>query len=293
MLVQMPYGPCLWSIRIFSIAKQFIYILMAQKVEVGCAAVSQMHSISHKFSDHSSIFTAELISIVDALNIVHNCHHRNFVIFCDSKSVLPAINHYNYNHPIVLEIMNWLIRLAARQKTVRFCWVPSHINITGNQKADSEARRAASVQGEIYNRTLPHRDYYRLFRQRAMEHWSTMWSEILPNNKLRSIKDTTRLWQSSLQKNRRTEIILARLRIGHTRLTYGFLMERGHSSCCQDYLVIPLSCLFSLALIAGTSPQKSISARREQVPFSMAIGNGELMHDVFPNTRAWEQQDRN
>ena len=41
-------------------------------------------------------------------------------------------------------------------------------------------------------------------------------------------------------------------------------------------------CLFGLVLIAGTSPQKSISARREQVPFSMAIGNGELMHECFP-----------
>ena len=50
----------------------------------------------------------------------------------------------------------------------------------------------------------------------------------------------------------------------------------------------PVVCLFSLfsllslVLIAGTSPQKSISARREQVPFSMAIGNGELMHECFP-----------
>ena len=40
--------------------------------------------------------------------------------------------------------------------------------------------------------------------------------------------------------------------------------------------------LFSLVLIAGTSPQKSISARREQVPFSMAIGNVELMRECFP-----------
>ena len=40
--------------------------------------------------------------------------------------------------------------------------------------------------------------------------------------------------------------------------------------------------LFSLALIAGTSPQKSISARREQVAFRMAKGNGELMHECFP-----------
>ena len=41
-------------------------------------------------------------------------------------------------------------------------------------------------------------------------------------------------------------------------------------------------CLLSLVLIAGTSPQKSISARREQVAFRMAIGNGELMHECFP-----------
>ena len=39
---------------------------------------------------------------------------------------------------------------------------------------------------------------------------------------------------------------------------------------------------FRLVLIAGSSPQKSLSARREQVPFSMAIGNGELMHECFP-----------
>ena len=25
----------------------------------------------------------------------------------------------------------------------------------------------------------------------------------------------------------------------------------------------------------------------------MAIGHGELMHSVFPNTRAWEQQEQN
>ena len=35
-------------------------------------------------------------------------------------------------------------------------------------------------------------------------------------------------------------------------------------------------------LTAGSSPQKSLSARREQVPFSMAIGNGKLMHECFP-----------
>ena len=36
---------------------------------------------------------------------------------------------------------------------------------------------------------------------------------------------------------------------------------------------------------AGTSPQKSIGAHREQVPFSMAIEMGNSCTSVFPNTR--------
>ena len=32
---------------------------------------------------------------------------------------------------------------------------------------------------------------------------------------------------------------------------------------------------------------------KNKVPFSMAIGNGKLCMSVFPNTRTWEQQERN
>ena len=41
-------------------------------------------------------------------------------------------------------------------------------------------------------------------------------------------------------------------------------------------------CLLFSGFIAGTSPQKSIGARREQVPFSMAIENVEVVHECFP-----------
>ena len=41
-------------------------------------------------------------------------------------------------------------------------------------------------------------------------------------------------------------------------------------------------CLQFSCFIAGTSPDKSIGARREQVPFSMAGENVELMHECSP-----------
>ena len=37
----------------------------------------------------------------------------------------------------------------------------------------------------------------------------------------------------------------------------------------------------------------SCTVGKTQVPFSMDIGNVELMHECFPNTRAWEQQEWN
>ena len=42
------------------------------------------------------------------------------------------------------------------------------------------------------------------------------------------------------------EVILTRLRIGHTRVTHSFLMENGNMPYCQDCLV-PLSVLHILA----------------------------------------------
>ena len=63
---------------------------------------------------------------------------------------------------------------------------------------------------------------------------------------------------------------------------------RGSSqTCCTrtraSSTSLTLFCLFVVSfLIAGTSPHKSIGARREQVPFSMVIENGELMHQSFP-----------
>lgn len=200
---------------------------------VGCAAVSSDQCISRKLRKDSSIYTAELSAIVDAMTIIDNSNSTNFTIFSDSRSALQGICQYNNNHPIVLEIMNWLVRLSARQKIVRLCWVPAHVNIHGNHKADAEARRAAATGTQPYNRSLPHRDYFRSFREKTLSQWSTLWAAEPPSNKLRSIKDTTKPWSSSSQPNRRTEITLARLRIGHSRLTHGYLMERGLPPQCE------------------------------------------------------------
>ena len=61
--------------------------------------------------------------------------------------------------------------MQACHKTVNFCWVPSHINIAGNEKADRLAKEVAIVEGDIALVHYPYRDFYPIIKQAICKHW--------------------------------------------------------------------------------------------------------------------------
>ena len=145
------------------------------------------------------------------------------------------------NHPIVTEIQSRLTRLTTTGRTVKFCWVPGHVDIHGNDEADRLAREAAQSNGIIERPMVPHTDYYPSIRMKLYEQWQAEWLNIPESNKLRSYRDTIKIWPSSQQKLRKNEVILSRLRIGHTRLTHGYLMRGEHLPPYCDSCVVPLT----------------------------------------------------
>ena len=54
--------------------------------------------------------------------------------------------------------------------------------------------------------------------------WQLRWNIEPRTNKLKNIKDTVKRWTTSAKMDRKTEVMLARLRIGHTLITHGHLM---------------------------------------------------------------------
>ena len=66
-----------------------------------------------------------------SLQIIKETGGNQFVIYSDSKSSIQAIQQINSTHPIVAKILRTLVRLA-KKKTVKFCWVPSHVGVAGN-----------------------------------------------------------------------------------------------------------------------------------------------------------------
>ena len=60
---------------------------------------------------------------------------NKFVIFGDSNSALHALLS-KWDHPTVQTIIGFLVFLHTIHKSVIFCWLPSHMGISGNQRAD-------------------------------------------------------------------------------------------------------------------------------------------------------------
>lgn len=207
--------------------------------QVGCAAVAENVVIRRRLHQLSSNFTAETYAIQMALEEILARESRLYVVFTDSKSAIDSIKHINSTHPIISNIIKLLIRVASQEKTVQLCWVPSHVMIEGNEKADTEARAAAASEDPLALRRVPYRDYHGVIKRAVWQEWDQEWRDVR-NNKLRNIKPIASPWSSSNSTNRLHSKILTRLRIGHTRLTHGHLLEGTNGPYCED-CILPLT----------------------------------------------------
>jgi len=179
------------------------------------------HSKQFRLPDVSSIFTAELKAIILALEHIFISNRKQFVIFSDSLSCLQALKYCKYTHPLVLQICEYYHRLITRGKSIDFCWVPSHVGIHGNERADRAAK--AALEGPICTMKIPHSDFIPYVCDYVRRMWQAQWDAC--NQKLRQIKKAVGEVPGCYRQIRRDEIVLARARMGHTYFTHSFLLR--------------------------------------------------------------------
>ncbi len=188
--------------------------------KVGAAATCCGLNKQKRLPSNASIYTAELHALKMAFDIALQTPHTHFIIFSDSLSSLTALNGNN-DHPYILELRETYSRLVKRGKSIVLAWIPSHIGIKGNEKADALAKEALNIN--VTNIKIPYSDLKININKYIQNKWQVLWDSF-PDNKLHSIQQNVVHSIETLEK-RRDDIVITRARIGHTYLTHGYLLR--------------------------------------------------------------------
>ena len=197
--------------------------------KVGCAAVTSGRTYKQRLPDVCSVYTAELKAILLALSHIRRSGELGFVICSDSLSALQAIENRNIDHPLHLDILTEHQRTFQMHKVVVFCWVPSHVDIPGNERADKAARAALDL--DVTFSRVPHSDFKLLIHTYLYAEWQSFWDEQV-DNKLHKVKPTIGCCTPINEMSRRDQLVMSRARIGHTYLTQGYLLRGEEAPVC-------------------------------------------------------------
>ncbi|GFR21153.1 RNase H domain-containing protein [Trichonephila clavata] len=200
---------------------------------VGSAVVSLSTVITNALPISASIYIAELHALRIVIEHISLSRGKKFIIYTDSLSALQSIvSLHSSSHPILVDI-TYALANHLKKKDIRFCWIPGHAGITGNELADIAAR---SATGSSERFPIPHFDLKACFRQKLQSVWQSNWDQ-QTENKLDSFMPVLAPTVPS-SSNRLEQVIWTRLRLGHTRLTHRHLLFGEPPPYCEVYNVL-------------------------------------------------------
>lgn len=198
----------------------------------GYSVVSDGMLNRRRINGSASIFTAENNAIIHALEWILSLNCTGAYLICtDSLSVITSLEKQNIT-------TKWrdkagiLYENATRNgSSITFFWVPSHMGILGNELADIEAKRALD-DPEPDNDVLEFNEFKTVIKKRTLWAWQAIWHQTTSNH-LRRIKNTVLPYTAAFTGHRKQDVILTRLRIGHTQLTHSYLLEKKPPPNCR------------------------------------------------------------
>ena len=154
----------------------------------------------------------------------------NLLFFSDSFSVLRALNHTSSNNPQIQNILQ-KYHTISKYTIIVYCWILSHIGIRINERVDKKAKESLNLEQTVFK--IPFNNFKPFINRYIFDKWQTFWDET-PFNKLKEIKPVIKESKSVISNIRREEVVLTRLRIGYTRITHSWLLNRDEQPNCTE-----------------------------------------------------------
>ncbi|GFR94639.1 ribonuclease H1 [Elysia marginata] len=142
---------------------------------------------------------------------------QNIVIFSDSKSVLEALQNESLQNS---SLKSLFLTIDSFLKTydvdLTLQWIPGHCNITGNERADTLAKKGFTAQQQ--NTTTSFRTAQQIIRNNSTEEWLNGWATGKTGRSLFTYMARPNPKDSINSLERRDQVIIFRLRTQHTML---------------------------------------------------------------------------
>ena len=148
-----------------------------QNEKTGSGVWSESFKLQTKLPKYSTVFTAELYAIYAAISFVKNTPGKH-IILTDSLSAVHTLQSFNKtSHYLVSWIKDLLLNIT---NCIKIEWVPSHMCIIGNERADELARGALELT--VTNCIPPAKqEMDALIHSHYMRSWQTEWSRMDPS----------------------------------------------------------------------------------------------------------------
>lgn len=112
--------------------------------KAGAAFITNGTSVARRVSNGASTLQTELYAIKMALKYALYQTHSTIHIFTDSLSALQVLRRTQAtdNLRLISTVLFHIRQLKEQEKILTFWWIPSHVNITGNDLADTAAKNS-------------------------------------------------------------------------------------------------------------------------------------------------------
>ena len=138
------------------------------------------------------------------------------------------------DNPLILRLLEKFHRLSCAHKTIYLCWIHSHIGIRGNEAVDMAAKESLNL--DITASQVPYTDLKCHINHFISHKWQERLSSC-PDDKRFKIKPTLGVWPPGFRNARKEEVVLSRLRIGHTYFSHSYILRQDdppECTACQE-----------------------------------------------------------
>ena len=157
-----------------------------------------------------------------------------FAIFSDSLSALTSIKRsYCQSRPTLLnDLLYYISKLNSNQ--IRFIWIPSHIDLAGNDSADTLAKEGLNIDHINSTNYLELQEIFILIKLHIVNKWQLEYSNDNRGHFYKSICPILSTDIKYLEPYRHKEVQISRLRLGVANTNQRlFVIKRHFNGLCD------------------------------------------------------------